>query len=99
MYKISAPSQLLFTMPTDLVHSPSNVHISSPGGDNDSVTSWDMEIPAIILESLRPNLVQSSESTDMEVVGEDTGSGCLESTSGVTVHTQSLDVEIVDLTV
>jgi len=99
VYNISVPSQLLLAMPTDSVHSPSDAYISPPGeDDNDGTVSCDMVIPAIVLESLWPDLAQSSESTDMELVGEDAGSGSLELMSGPTVDAQSSDVEIIDLT-
>jgi len=99
VYDISVPSQLLLAMPTDLAHSPSDAHISPPGeDDNKGAVTCDMVIPAIVLESLWPDLAQSSESTDMELVGEDAGSGSLESTSGPTMDAQASDVEIIDLT-
>ena len=98
MYNISVPSQLLFAMPTDSAHSPSDAHISPLDEDDiDGAVFSDMAIPAIVLESSWPDLAQSSESTDMELVGEDAGSGSVESTSGFAVDAQSFDVEIIDL--
>jgi len=98
VYTISTPSQLLFGMATDSVHLPSGVHISLPGEDNDGAASYDMEIPAIVLESLRPELPQISESSSMELVGEDMRSGSLESTGDLTVGKRPFDAEIIDLT-
>jgi len=99
VYNISVPSQLLFAMPTDSAHSPSDAHILPPDKDDiDGAVSCDMAIPAVVLESSRPDLARNSESTDMELVGEDAGSGSLESTSSLTVDAQSFDVEIIDLT-
>jgi len=85
-------------MPTDSVRLPSGAHISLPGEDNDSAASFDMEIPAIVLESLRLDSPQSSESSGMELVGENMRSGSLESTGDLTVGRQPFDVEIIDLT-
>ena len=94
-YTISAPSQLAST---DSVHLPSGAHISLPGEDNDGAASFDMEIPAIVLESLRLDLPQSSESSGMELVGDDMRSRSLGSTGDLTVGRQPFDVEIIDLT-
>ena len=77
-YTLSVPIQLLFAMPTDLVHLPPGAYISLPGEDNNGAVLCDMEIPAIMLESLRPDSLQSSESADMELVDEDTGNRSLE---------------------
>jgi len=99
VYNISVPTQLLFAMPTDSAHSLSDVHILPPNKDDiNSAVSCDMAIQAVMLESSWPDLARNSESTDMELVGEDAGSGSLESTSGLTMDVQSFDVEIIDLT-
>lgn len=99
VYTISAPSQLFFAMPTDSAHLLSGVHISLPGEeDNNGAASYDMEIPVIMLESLRPGSPQSSESTGMELVDEDTGSRSLHSTGDLTLDGRPFDAEIIDLT-
>jgi len=92
MYKISLPSQLL-----------SDTHVSLPGEDDDGRAFRDMEIPAKLLESLRPDLAQdatssSSESTGMELVGEDTRSKSSDSVIDLAMDAQCSDVEIIDLT-
>ena len=90
-------------MPTELAHSLFDMHISSPGEDNSGRAFCDMEIPAILLESLRPDLVQSvtsssSESTSMELVDKDAGSESLESIIDLATDAQCFKAEIIDLT-
>ena len=97
VYNISVPSQLLFALPTDSVHSVSDAHIPSLGKDTDGAVSCDIEIPAVLLESLRPDLAQGSKSTGMEVEGE-SASESLESTSNPAVDAGCFDVEIIDVT-
>jgi len=96
VYNISVPSQLLFAMPTDSAHSVSIAYIPSLGKDTDGAVSCDIEIPAILLEILRPDLAQGSKSTGMEVEGG-SASESLESTSIPAVDVGCFDVEIVDL--
>jgi len=97
VYNISVLSQLLFALPTDSAHSVSDRHIPSLGKDTDGAVSCDIEIPAILLESLRPDLAQGSKSTGMEVEGE-SASKSLESTSNPVVDVGCFYVEIVDMT-
>ena len=98
MYTLSVPIQLLFAMPTDSVHLLPGAYISLPGEDNDGAVLCDMEIPAIMLESLRPDSLQSSESADMELVDEDTGNGSLELMGDLAGDGWAFDDEITDLT-
>ena len=83
-------------MPTDLAHSLSDPPISLVGENNDGAPSCDMEIPAIVLESLRPSFEQSSEETGSKLVGEDTRSGSLELMSDMSMDGQPF--ELIDLT-
>jgi len=92
MYKVALPSQLL-----------SDMHVSLPGEDNDGRAFRDMEIPAKLLENLRPDLARdtassSSESTGMELVGEETRSESSDSVIDLAMDAQCSDVEIIDLT-
>ena len=97
-YTLSVPIQLLFAMPVDSAHLLPGAHISPPGEDNDSAASCDVEIPAMVLESLRPDSSQSSESTDMELVGEDMRNRSPELTGDLSMDGRVFDVEIIDLT-
>ncbi|KAI6004797.1 hypothetical protein EDD15DRAFT_2191570 [Pisolithus albus] len=56
MYKISFPTQLL-ALPLDVDASP-DVHMSPLGEDGTTDLFYELEIPAIVLEYSRPDLVQ-----------------------------------------
>jgi len=93
VYKISVPSHLLFALPSDTTPSSSDMHMPLPSNDS----SYVMEIPASVLDSLWPDLVQRfSQSTGMELVGEGMGN-----TSKVvidlTMDEPCFDAEVIDL--
>ena len=89
-YKISVPSQSLAIVDPSPV-----VHMSAPGEDGgNSDESYEMEIPAVVLERLRPDLAQDSVCPSMD---EDVGSPPFES---ATVNLLALvpEARIIDLT-
>lgn len=55
-YKISVPTRLL-ALPPDVDPSP-DVHMSPPGEDGSCDPFYELEIPAVVLEHSRPDLVQ-----------------------------------------
>ena len=58
-----------------------------------------MEIPAVMLDSLQPDLAQSfSQSTGMESVGEDARSTPEGAVIDLTMEDSPCDVEVIDLT-
>ena len=73
----------------------SDMHMSSPSDHG----GYDMEIPAIVLDSLLPEMVQrlclSPWSTSMELVGKDVRSLPQEV---VTMEAPSFDTEVINLT-
>ncbi|KAI6029268.1 PIN domain-like protein [Pisolithus microcarpus] len=75
-YKISLPTQLL-TLPLDVDPSP-DVHMSPLGEDSNCDSFYELEIPAVVLEYSRPDLVQdfshlSSQSSCVGFEDEDAG--------------------------
>ena len=95
VYKISVPSHLLPALPSDAAPSSSDVHMSLPSDHS----SYDMEVPAVVLDSLWPDLVQSlSWSAGMESVGEDVRSTPEEGVIDLTVEVPCFDAEVIDLT-
>jgi len=103
-YKISVPSQSLAIMDPSPV-----VHMSVPGEDGgNSDESYEMEIPAVVLECLRPDLAQGSVCPSMD---EDVGSPPFESATvnllvlvpeariiDLTDDEDTLEAEVIDLT-
>ena len=95
VYKISVLTHLLLALPTDTASSSSEMHMSSPC----DYSSYDMEIPAVVLDSLQPDLAQSfSQSTGMESVGEDARSTSEGAVIDLTMEDSPCDVEVIDLT-
>jgi len=93
VYKISVPSHLLPALPSDATPSSSDMHMPFPGDDS----SYDMEIPAAVLDSLWPDLVQRfSQSTGMELVGEGMGN-MSEAVIDLTMDEPCFDAEVIDL--
>ena len=93
VYKISMPSHLLPALPSDAAPSSSDMHMPLPGDDS----SYVMEIPAAVLDSLWPDLVQRfSQSTGMELVGEGMGNTS-KAVIDLTMDELCFDAEVIDL--
>ena len=97
VYQISVPGQLLLPRRSDATRLLCDTHMSSLHGED---VFCDMEVPAIVLDGLGPNLVQSSvhsSSSGMDVAGEDLDMG-----SAVVSTSDMPDMprlfEIIDLT-
>ena len=93
VYKISMPTHLLLALPTDAAPSSSDMHMSSPC----NYSSYEMEIPAVVLDSLWPDLAHSFQSTGMEPVDEDMRSTPEEAVIDLTME-EPYDVKVIDLT-
>lgn len=94
VYKISVPSHLVLALPSDATSSSSDMHMSSPSDHG----SCEMEIPAVVLDGLWPNLAQTfSQSTGLESVGEDARSMSAETTIDLTMDAPCFDAEVIDL--
>ena len=95
VYNISVPSHLLPAPPSDAAPSSSDTHMSSPSDHS----GYDMEIPAVVLDSLWPDLAHSlSWSAGMELVGEDARSMPEEGVIDLTVKAPCFNAEVIDLT-
>ena len=93
VYKISVPTHLLLALPTDAAPSSSDMHMSSPC----NYSSYEMEIPAVMLDSLWPDLAHSFQSTGMEPVDKDMRSMPEEVVIDLTME-EPYDIEVIDLT-
>ena len=93
VYKISVPTHLLLALPTDTAPSSFNMHMSLPC----NYSNYDMEIPAVVLDSLWPDLAHSFQSTGMEPVDKDTRSTPEEAVIDLTME-EPYDVKVIDLT-
>jgi len=90
-YKISVLSQSLAIVDPSPV-----VHMSVPGKDGgNSDEPYEMEIPAVMLERLRPDLAQGSVCPSMD---EDVGSPPFESAMVNLLLALVLEARIIDLT-
>ncbi|KIM62815.1 hypothetical protein SCLCIDRAFT_24650 [Scleroderma citrinum Foug A] len=95
VYNISVPSHLLPAPPSDAAPSSSNTHMSLPSDHS----SYDMKIPAVMLDSLWPDLAHSlSRSAGMESVGKNVRSTPEEGVIDLTVEAPCFDAEVIDLT-